>query len=99
VADRTPLQGGCETTLSDTTDKLTCTCLLVFLLDAVVERVVVAPDRFGGFFVTTMAPGVAGSRFNERDVGGAGPPVLRLAVCFVLAIKFSELAAKDSDKT
>jgi hypothetical protein len=71
--------------------ELTCACsstTRVFLRDAVVDRVAVAPDRGidAGSVATVTLPGVVGSSTSERDWRGAGPPVDRLAVCFVLGM-------------
>jgi hypothetical protein len=38
----------------------------------------------GGTFTTTL--GVLGSSIDERDLGGAEPPVNILAICFILAM-------------
>jgi hypothetical protein len=69
----------------------------VFLLDALVERVAVAPESLPRWIgtdtgsVATMASlGIVASRTSERDLRGAGPPIDRLAVCFVLTM-FSSL--------
>jgi hypothetical protein len=65
----------------------------VLLLDALVERVAVAPESLPGWMgtdtgsvATVTSLGIVGSSTGERDIRGAGLPVDRLAVRPVVAM-------------